>query len=146
MADQKVIDKLSVIVADAAVFYYKLHNYHWFVTGPHFFGLHEKFEELYEQWTGLMDDVAERMLTIGAKPPGSLAECLKLTNIKEETGSPASMEMLGLVIADLKAQLVLFKETITIAEDADDRGTANLLDGFCDEIEKTLWMLQAVSA
>lgn len=146
MADQKVIAKLSVIVADAAVFYYKLHNYHWFVTGPHFFGLHEKFEELYDHWTGLMDDVAERMLTIGARPPATLAECMKLATIKEETGSPAPTEMVDLVLADLKAQLALFKETIGIAEDADDRGTANMLDGFCDEIEKTVWMLQAVRA
>jgi starvation-inducible DNA-binding protein len=143
MADQKVLDQLNVIVADAAVFYYKLHNYHWFVTGRQFFSLHEKFEELYDHWTELMDDVAERVLTIGGRPPATLAEVLKLATVKEESGKPEAREMVERTLADLRGQADQMRKGIELAEKADDRGTANLLDGFCDEIEKTIWMLEA---
>ena len=56
-----VIDQLNGLLADSTVFYQKLRNYHWFVTGPHFFALHEKFEELYDDWAGKIDEIAERL-------------------------------------------------------------------------------------
>lgn len=143
MADQKLHAHLSVIVANAAVFYYKLHNYHWFVTGKQFFTLHTKFEELYDHWTGLMDDVAERLLTVGGKPPATLAQALKDATIQEETGKPSPAEMVDSILRDMKSQMKVMKEAIELGEKSGDRGTVNVLDGFCDEIEKTVWMLEA---
>ena len=143
MADQRLHARLNVIVANAAVFYYKLHNYHWFVTGKQFFTLHNKFEELYDHWTELMDDVAERLLTIGGRPPATLAEALKDATIQEETGKPSPAEMVQHTLEDMKSQLTVMREAIVLAEESEDRGTANVLDEFCDAIEKTIWMLEA---
>lgn len=143
MANESVIKQLNVVLADSIVFYHKLHNYHWFVTGKQFFSLHAKFEELYDHWAGVMDDVAERILTLGGKPHPTLASALATATIKEETDSPGAGDMVKSVLKDMQAQAEQMAKAIDAAEKAGDRGTANLLDGFRDEIEKTCWMLRA---
>lgn len=138
-----VVESLNVILADSIVFYQKLHQYHWVVKGKQFFALHNKFEELYDQFADVMDDVAERVLTIGGKPVPTLAEAMKKTTLSEDATEPESSQMVKNILADLEKQLANMKKAIAEAEKADDRGTANLLDGFCDEMEKTGWMLKA---
>lgn len=74
-------------VANFNVLYVKLHHYHWYVKGPHFFELHEKFEQLYDELTQHMDDVAERLLTIGGKPLSTMRDFLQETTLKEAAGN-----------------------------------------------------------
>mgnify|MGYP006290571203 CR=1 FL=1 len=141
-----VVESLNTVLADAIVFYQKLHQYHWVVTGRQFFSLHAKFEELYDHWAEVIDDVAERVLTIEGKPVPTLAEALKLTTLKEDATEPPAETMVRTVLADMQTQRDHMQTAIAAAEANDDRGTANLLDGFCDEIEKTCWMLKAFLA
>ncbi len=146
MGDQKTIDALNLVLADAIVFYQKLHQYHWVVKGRSFFKLHEKFEELYDHWAEVMDDVAERVLTIGGKPVPTLAKALSLASIKEDDTEPDADAMVKTILADMQAQASNMKKVIDAAEAADDRGSANMMDEFRDQIEKTCWMLRAYLA
>ncbi|MBN1965232.1 MAG: DNA starvation/stationary phase protection protein, partial [Anaerolineae bacterium] len=99
----KVTDGLNTLTADAIVLFQKLHHYHWYVKGDQFFGLHVKFEELYNYWMQVFDDVAERVLTIGGNPPRTLAQSLELTTLKEDAGKPATAEMIQNLITDFEA-------------------------------------------
>ena len=75
-----------MFLADAYTLYLKTHNFHWNVTGPMFNALHNMFEGQYtEQWTAL-DDIAERIRALGFNAPGSYAEFIRLSSIKEEAG------------------------------------------------------------
>ena len=77
---QKTLDKqLNELVATWSVLYTKLHNYHWYVSGPSFFTLHTKFEELYNEVTLNLDEIAERILSKGGKPVATLKEHLELS-------------------------------------------------------------------
>lgn len=143
MADSKVIDGLNGLLADSTVFYQKLRHYHWNVEGRHFFELHEKFEELYTKWATHIDDVAERILTLGATPLHTLAGMLEGTNLKEDESIPAAPAMVDAILADLDAMHASAGAVITAAENVDDRGTANLLDDLRDGIEMDIWMLKA---
>lgn len=145
MSAQAVIKSLNQVLADATVFYEKLHHYHWYVKGEHFFILHEKFEEYYDKWKDLVDDVAERILQLDGQPISTLAGCLEISRIKEETRKLDDKAMVQQVIADFETQLKGFRETQSEAEKAGDATTVNLLDDFADETEKTLWMLKAWS-
>jgi starvation-inducible DNA-binding protein len=142
---QQVIDKLNGLLADAVVFYYKLHNYHWFVTGPSFFTLHEQFEVQYTSWATHLDDIAERILQLGGKPHPTLAAVLQSATTDEETGWPDAKTMVERTIADMKAINERIIATIRAAEEADDRSTTDLLDDISDEVEKSIWMFQAQS-
>lgn len=72
-------------IANWNVLYTKLHRFHWYVKGPHFFTLHAKFEELYEEAATTIDELAEQLLTISGRPVSTLKEYLQLAMIKEKS-------------------------------------------------------------
>ena len=141
--DAKIVSGLNGLLADAAVFRYKLQNYHWNVRGRQFFELHAQFEALYTAWTTHLDDIAERIRAKEAAPLPTLARCLEHTRIAEEEGTPHDKQMVENVVADLLTIHKEVREVIEDAEDAEDRTTANLLDDIGDEIQKKVWMLRA---
>ncbi len=143
MRNENVIQSLNNLLADASVLYQKLRAMHWLVTGREFFVLHARFEGLYNAWAEHVDDIAERVLTIGGKPLATLAEILEHARIKEFAGTTTPKDMVKTLVGDLEHILAGATETIAAAERVGDRGTANLLDGIRDEQEKTLWMLNA---
>lgn len=141
--DATIISGLNALLADAAVFRYKVQNYHWNVRGRQFFDLHEQFEEMYNAWTTHLDDIAERVRAKEASPLPTLARCLEHTRIAEEEGTPDAKRMVENLVADLLAIHKEVREVIDDAETASDRTTVNLLDDIGDEIQKKVWMLRA---
>lgn len=140
---QPVNTHLNNVLADAVVFYYKLHNYHWFVKGPRFFVLHEQYEALYTEWAGHLDEVAERILQLHGSPHPTLAACIAGSAIAEESSRPSEGDMIKNTIADLKTQSDRIHKAIETAEEAGDRTTSNILDDIIDSIHKHIWMFEA---
>ena len=139
-----VIDELNGILADATVFYYKLHHFHWNVKGEHFFTLHEKFEELYNEWANIIDDVAERILELGGVTLPSLSVCLTQTSIKEASAAPQDhRQMVQATVDDVHAQRARMLKAQLVAQEAKDKTTENILDQFVDKSAQHVWMLNA---
>jgi starvation-inducible DNA-binding protein len=134
---------LNVLVADLNVLFVKLHHHHWFVTGPSFFALHAKFEELYDHVNELYDSVAERLITLGGKPASSLKDYLALTTLKDATNELSTPEILDDISADFTALAKQFKVVLELAQEEGDEPTADLMITSLAEFEKTLWMLRA---
>src|SRR5690554_2014 len=133
---------LNQQVANLAVFFTKLHHYHWFVEGNQFFILHEKFEELYDEVNELYDEFAERLITIGGKLSSSLSAYLKLTTLKE-TETLAAKAMVDEVVFDLKQLVKELQDLTKVSQDLGDEQTADLLIGTVASFEKHIWMYQA---
>lgn len=146
MSASGTVDELNKVLADAIVFYQKLHQYHWVVNGKQFFALHAKFEELYDQWAEIIDEVAERILTVGGKPVATLVQAVELSTIAEDSTEPSAEQMVKNVLGDLETQAGEMRRVIEQGEKVGDRGSVNLMDGYCDQIEKTCWMLRAFLA
>ncbi|HEY8444415.1 MAG TPA: DNA starvation/stationary phase protection protein [Clostridia bacterium] len=142
MDDLKKI--LNKEVANFAVLYTKLHNYHWYVKGKHFYTLHAKFEELYDAVTGYYDDVAERLLAIGGRPAATMKEYLSIASVKEASGSESTEEMLKTVISDFDTVIAELAQGIKAAEAVDDVVTADLLTGISKDLQKQNWMLKTL--
>ncbi|EGL20017.1 MULTISPECIES: DNA starvation/stationary phase protection protein [unclassified Paenibacillus] len=134
----KVLNKQ---VANWTVLYVKLHNYHWYVKGDQFFTLHVKFEELYNEAAGYVDELAERLLSIGGKPVATLKECLELSDIREAAGGEKSEAMVRTLLADFETVISECKTGMKEAEEAGDEGTADMLLGITQSLEKHSWML-----
>ncbi|NLY78563.1 MAG: DNA starvation/stationary phase protection protein [Lysinibacillus sp.] len=143
MAKDKLINQLNELVSTYSVLYTKLHNYHWYVTGPSFFTLHDKFEELYNEITTNLDEVAERILTKGGKPVATLKEHLELSVVQEATGSETAEEMVQTVIDDFQATMKLIKEAMEEASEQGDDRTEDMLNATFQSLEKHTWMLSA---
>lgn len=145
--DTQITNELNTILntqlANWSLLGVKLHNYHWFVKGPQFFTLHEKFEELYNTAAEYVDEIAERLLAIGGKPAATMAEYLKLATIQEAAGENSAEQMVEALIADFKALVENMKSGIEIADELGDDPSADLLIGMRTEVEKQSWMLSA---
>ena len=105
----------------------KLHHYHWFVKGHHFFTLHEKFEELYDEANGHIDVLAERILSIGGRPISTLKECLEIASIQEAKGNETEDDMVREICEDFEKIIQEVQAAMKLAENAYDQGTSDIL-------------------
>ena len=140
---QNLNAKLNQLVSSFSVLYTKLHNYHWYVTGNAFFTLHAKFEELYNEATLNLDEIAERILSKGGKPVATLREHLALSYIEEATGKETTIAMVETTISDFQKLMKALKETMALAAEEGDDRTEDLLNAMYQSIEKHTWMLRA---
>ncbi len=143
MAKKKLNTQLNEIVASWSVLYTKLHNYHWYVSGPSFFTLHAKFEELYNEVTLNLDDLAERILSKGWKPVATLKEHLEISVVDEASGNEGAEEMVAALIDDFKNIMTLLNSAMELASEEGDDRTEDLLNGQFQSLEKHTWMLSA---
>ncbi|WP_409177429.1 Dps family protein [Brevibacillus fortis] len=134
---------LNKQVANWTVLYTKLHNFHWNVKGPHFFTLHAKFEELYNEAAVNLDSLAERVLSIGGKPVATLAACLNTASITEAEGNETAEQMVETIARDFSILVDELKLAMETADQADDEATADMLLGIRSGLEKHIWMLKS---
>ncbi|GIP54014.1 Dps family protein [Paenibacillus vini] len=135
--------QLNLQIANWTVLYTKLHNFHWFVKGPNFFTLHEKFEELYNEVAANIDELAERLLAIGGKPVATLRDSLSVASLSEAAGGEAPEAMVAAIVADFTTLQGELKQGMEAAEEAQDEATSDLLLGILSSLEKHNWMLNA---
>lgn len=140
----KVVQTLKQIQADSAVFYIKLHNYHWNVKGMDFHPVHSALEAMYDEVTEQMDEVAERVLQIGEKPYVTLKDMLAASKIKEDSKTSFdSKTIVKAVLPDYEYFLKSFKTLSDLADEVNDKGTISLADEKIASLEKAIWMLKA---
>ncbi|SDB82045.1 Dps family protein [Shouchella lonarensis] len=143
MAQEKIQLALNTQIANWHTLYVKLHNYHWYVKGPHFFTLHEKFEELYNEAAATIDELAERLLTIQGFPVATIKEYMQLTTLKEGDKTMCAHDMVRDLISDYDQIASELQDGITICDSLDDPGTEDLFISLKGTIEKHTWMLRA---
>ena len=142
----KIAAALSNVLADAYTLYLKTHNFHWNVTGSMFNSLHQMFMTQYtEQWAAL-DEIAERIRALGFNAPGSYAEFVKLSSIREQAGAsaPEWQAMVQQLVEGNEAVCRTARKALDIADDADDAPTEDLLTQRLQTHEKYAWMLRSL--
>lgn len=134
---------LNAQISNWSILYTKLHRYHWFVKGPLFFTLHEKFEELYNEAALTVDSIAERLLAIGGQPVATMKEYLETATLAETNGETKASDMVAALIADYKAIKEQLTELAALADEKDDIITNDLAVGLIEKIDTHVWMLSA---
>ena len=140
----KLIDLLNREVANFALLYTKLHQFHWNVKGVRFYQFHVLFEKLYDEMTENMDVVAERILMLEGQPLSTLSDFLKFTTLKEGLGSETDMQMINQIIYDFTTIDEELKEAIKVAQNLVDEVTVDILIGIDSALQKHLWMLKSL--
>ncbi|MBD1996773.1 DNA starvation/stationary phase protection protein [Oculatella sp. FACHB-28] len=139
-----IADGLSRLLADTYTLYLKTHNFHWNVTGPMFQTLHIMFETQYTELAVAVDDIAERIRSLGFPAPATYSEFAQLTSIPETTGVPQATDMIALLVEGNEAVVKTARSTFPAAERAGDESTADLLTERMRLHEKTAWMLRSL--
>jgi starvation-inducible DNA-binding protein len=142
-AQSLVAHDVARLLADTYTLYLKTHGYHWNVVGPHFRSLHLMFEEQYTELAGAVDEIAERIRTLGPLAPGSYREMAVLASVSDEEGAPGAMEMVRRLIAAHEAVVRTARGVVDVAEKVNDPATLDLATRRIAVHEKALWMLRA---
>lgn len=137
------VASLSTLLASTYTLYLKSHNYHWNVTGPMFTTLHTLFETQYTEMATAIDEIAERIRSLGAFAPASYSAFTELSVVKEETGRPDAKEMIRKLVKDQEAVAKAAHRVIEAAEKSVDQATADLATRRLDVHEKNAWMLRS---
>ena len=140
---RELVEKLNQLLANYEVYYQNLRNFHWNVSGSNFFELHAKFEELYNAANLAIDETAERILTLGARPFSSFEEYINNSEIKEAKLVSDSKTMVETVRENLNVLLNLERKALEVAAENGDEGTVALMSEYITAKEKVVWMLSA---
>lgn len=138
----EIAEGLKKLLADSYTLYLQTHNFHWNVTGIHFRDLHLMFEEHYTELAIAVDDIAERIRTLGVVAPGTYKEFTKLSSINEVDGVPDALEMVKLLTLGHEQIVRTAREVLKLSQNADDESTAALVSDRMRVHEKTAWMLR----
>ncbi len=140
----KVAKLLAPLLADEYVLQAKTRNAHWNVVGRDFHAMHLFFETQYTQLAVFIDQIAERIRTLGAESPGSLAAFLKLTHLKELDSRLAHSEhFVKALLADHEKIIREMRDAAKACQKLEDDGTNDFIIGLMQEHEKFAWMLRA---
>ena len=140
---QQVAESLNQLLANFQVYYQNLRGFHWNVKGNRFFVLHAKFEELYNDAVEKVDELAERILTLGHTPLHSYAAYARVASLKAVENVSDGDACLQAVLNDLAVLIRQDREIIALASEAGDDGTQDLLTPYISQQEKLVWMLCA---
>ena len=139
----QLAEKLNTLLANYQIFYMNVRGYHWNVKGQQFFELHAKFEELYTDLLTKVDEVAERILTLGHQPLHAYSNYAEIASIREAKNVHDGESCVRGIVTGYQALIELQREILSLASDADDEGTASQIGDYIREQEKTIWMLNA---
>ncbi|MEJ8591558.1 DNA starvation/stationary phase protection protein [Riemerella anatipestifer] len=140
---QNITEKLNILLANYSIFYQNTRGAHWNIKGADFFTLHPKFEELYDSLVLKIDEIAERILTLGATPNHNYSDYLKVSSIKESKEVTDGNKCIEQILESFKIVIDLQREILEIAGEAGDEGTNSQMSDYIKEQEKEVWMYNA---
>jgi starvation-inducible DNA-binding protein len=140
---KNLADKLNELLANYSIFYQNTRGAHWNIKGEKFFELHLKFEELYTDLLLKIDEVAERILTLGHSPNHTYSDYRKVSKIIESNQVSNGIQAVGDILASFETVIRLQREILSLSSDAGDEGTNALMSDYIRAQEKLVWMYSA---
>ena len=137
---KKISEKLNVLLANYSVFYQNTRGSHWNIKGEQFFTLHPKFEELYNNLVLKIDEIAERILTLGATPAHNYSDYLAVSTIKESKEVTDGNKSVEIILNSFKVVIDIQREHLDNTDKAGDEGTNSQMSDYITEQEKEVWM------
>ncbi len=134
---------LNTLLANFQQYYLNLRGVHWNIKGKRFFDLHEKFEELYVDANLKVDEIAERILTLGGTPLHTFEDYTNAAKVPVGKDVTKDVEAVQLIVDSLSELLTIEREILESSDDANDEGTNAMMSDLITEQEKTVWMFTA---
>lgn len=133
-------DGLNDLLANYSIFYQNVRGYHWNIQGKKFFELHLKFEELYNDLLLKIDEIAERILTLGSTPEHKYSKYTTVSSIKESGEVSDGIVAVGNILASFKTIIIQQRKLLSMSASAEDEGTNALMSDYIRAQEKMVWM------
>jgi starvation-inducible DNA-binding protein len=134
---------LNDLLANYSIFYQNDRGYHWNIKGDKFFELHQKFQDLYNDLLVKIDDIAERILTLGHTPNHKYTDYISITEIHESHEVTDGYRAVRDILLAFKIVLTKQRDILKLSGENDDDGTGGLMSDYIREQEKMVWMYSA---
>ncbi|MEM6736271.1 MAG: DNA starvation/stationary phase protection protein [Bacteroidota bacterium] len=141
--ENRLDKELNQLLSDFHIYYQNTRGAHWNIKGPRFFELHAKFEELYTEALTNIDEIAERILTIGNQPDHTLETYLEKSNIKSVKGESQDEALVKMIVANLTTLLAQENKVKELAAEVGDNETEDMMVALVNSHEKTQWMFNS---
>lgn len=141
---KKIVDGMSLLLADTFFLYMKTHNFHWNVEGPQFTTLHQMFMAQYTELWNALDTIAERIRALGSYAPGTYKVYSSLSSIPESDKNRNSNEMIEELLHGHEIVIKTIRQVYPVADSSRDMTTVDLLTQRLQVHEKTAWMLRSL--
>ncbi len=139
----ELVGQLNDLLSNYQLFYMNVRGFHWNIKGDKFFELHVKFEELYDDLLVKVDELAERILTLGGVPVHAYSDYIASSQIKEAKNVTDANGTVGSILDGFKILLSKQREILEVSGDAGDEGSSALMSDYIREQEKLVWMYSA---
>jgi len=139
----KLANQLNDLLANYSVFYQNVRGFHWNIQGEKFFELHLKFEELYNDLFNKIDEVAERILTLGEVPYHKFTDYQSISELKESNETSNGLSAVNQILNSFQVLLSKQRIILKLSGDINDEGTNSLMSDYIREQEKLIWMYSA---
>lgn len=140
---KKLAEQLNDLLANYSMFYQNTRGYHWNIKGDKFFELHVKFEELYNDLLLKIDEVAERILTLGHSPNHKYSHYKAISKIEESSQVSDGLKAVEDILRSFQIIISLQREILELSGDAGDEGTNAMMSDYIRAQEKLVWMYSA---
>jgi starvation-inducible DNA-binding protein len=134
---------LNGLLANFQLYYQNLRGIHWNIKGKRFFDLHVKFEELYNDANIKVDEIAERVLTLGETPLHTFDDYISRAIVPIGKNISNDEKAVRLIVDSLTKLLKIERDLLDKSGEANDEGTNSMMSDFITEQEKTVWMMKA---
>jgi starvation-inducible DNA-binding protein len=136
--------QLNHLLAQYQIFYMNVRGFHWNIRGEKFFELHGQFELLYNDLQVKVDEVAERILTLGDAPIHTYAAYLEVAEIPVAQNITNWRQAVENILAAFQQVILLQRQLLKTSAESDDEGTNALMSDYIRQQEKSVWMYAAL--
>lgn len=140
---KQIASDLNVLLANFQIYYQNLRGIHWNIRGKRFFELHPKFEELYNDANVKVDEIAERVLTLGDTPLHTFEDYINVSKVPVGKNISKDEDSVRLIVDSLTELLNIERIILDKTDKINDEGTNSMMSDFITEQEKTIWMMKA---
>lgn len=132
---------LAEVLSDAVTLHYLAQGYHWNVKGPEFSQFHDFFQDIYEDFAGSEDILAEGIRKLGFDSPFLLHHFAELTAVEARLVGSDPIQMSAVLYEGNLCTLNRLYDAFNIANAINSQGVANFLAERIDMVEKWVWQL-----
>jgi len=143
MSTEKLVNELNQLLSDFHIYYQNTRGFHWNIKGHKFFELHAKFEELYTESLTNIDEIAERILTIGGQPLHTFEDYQSNSKLKVYKNVSKDTECVNAIYEQLGQLVEQENKVKDLAAEAGDNETEDMMIGLANVQQKTMWMFRS---
>jgi starvation-inducible DNA-binding protein len=141
-ATRNISGAMNAILADVFALYIKTKNFHWHISGPHFYDYNILLDEQAIQLYAMSDPIAERIRKLGGSTIRSVGHIARHQRVLDNDAEyVVPLEMFAELREDNRALAARLREAYNLCEVHHDVATAGHIHVWVDETEHRMWVL-----